>query len=191
MLLSLQIRTQPHLGCCLAAATAAASAIFMQLDVAQLDVVPKWPWHAFANVTSTYTARTHLGLAQPAMEFNGGPGKQLGQGLHSPQQKASSVRAKGRASAPFSRPSVLSPLLPTLPIVAQVDQESASFIRRALASYDMPGCVKLQKALAIALHGFQQANSRYPLPLLTQQTASIPLPVCPLIGPQVLSPLCH
>jgi hypothetical protein len=27
--LLLQIRTQPHLGCCLAAATAAASAIFM------------------------------------------------------------------------------------------------------------------------------------------------------------------
>jgi hypothetical protein len=31
LLLLLQIRTQPHLGCCLAAATAAASAIFMHL----------------------------------------------------------------------------------------------------------------------------------------------------------------
>jgi hypothetical protein len=31
MRLLLQFRTQPHLGCCLAAATAAASAIFMHL----------------------------------------------------------------------------------------------------------------------------------------------------------------
>jgi hypothetical protein len=31
LLLLLQIRTQPHLGCCLAAATAAASAIFLHL----------------------------------------------------------------------------------------------------------------------------------------------------------------
>jgi hypothetical protein len=31
LLLLLQIRTQPHLGCCLAAATAAASAICMHL----------------------------------------------------------------------------------------------------------------------------------------------------------------
>jgi hypothetical protein len=33
LLLLLQIRTQPHLGCCLAAATAAASAIFMHACV--------------------------------------------------------------------------------------------------------------------------------------------------------------
>jgi hypothetical protein len=33
LLLLLQIRTQPHLGCCLAAATAAASAVFMHLCI--------------------------------------------------------------------------------------------------------------------------------------------------------------
>jgi hypothetical protein len=43
LLLLLQIKTQPHLGCCLAAATAAASAIFM---------------HLCTNSAAPYVART-------------------------------------------------------------------------------------------------------------------------------------
>jgi hypothetical protein len=45
LLLLLQIRTQPHLGCCLAAATAAASAIFM---------------HLCTNSATPYTSRQHM-----------------------------------------------------------------------------------------------------------------------------------
>jgi hypothetical protein len=45
LLLLLQIRTQPHLGCCLAAATAAASAIFM---------------HLCTNSATPYTSRQHI-----------------------------------------------------------------------------------------------------------------------------------
>jgi hypothetical protein len=45
LLLLLQIRTQPHLGCCLAAATAAASAIFM---------------HLCTNRATPYTSRQHM-----------------------------------------------------------------------------------------------------------------------------------
>jgi hypothetical protein len=41
----LQIKTQPHIGCCLAAATAAASAIFM---------------HLCTNSTTPYTSRQHM-----------------------------------------------------------------------------------------------------------------------------------
>jgi hypothetical protein len=43
--LLLQIRTQPHLGCCLAAATAATSAIFM---------------HLCTNSATPYTSRQHV-----------------------------------------------------------------------------------------------------------------------------------
>jgi hypothetical protein len=45
LLLLLQIRTQPHLGCCLAAATAEASAIFM---------------HLCTNSATPYTSRQHV-----------------------------------------------------------------------------------------------------------------------------------
>jgi hypothetical protein len=45
LLLLLRIKTQPHLGCCLAAATAAASAIFM---------------HLCTNSTTPYTSRQHM-----------------------------------------------------------------------------------------------------------------------------------
>jgi hypothetical protein len=45
LLLLLQIRTQPHLGCCLAAATAAASAVFM---------------HLCTNSATPYTSRQHM-----------------------------------------------------------------------------------------------------------------------------------
>jgi hypothetical protein len=45
LLLLLQIRTQPHLGCCLAAATGAASAIFM---------------HLCTNSATPYTSRQHM-----------------------------------------------------------------------------------------------------------------------------------
>jgi hypothetical protein len=45
LLLLLQIRTQPHLGCCLAAATSAASAIFM---------------HLCTNNATPYTSRQHM-----------------------------------------------------------------------------------------------------------------------------------
>jgi hypothetical protein len=45
LLLLLQIRTQPHLGCCLAAATAAPSAIFM---------------HLCTNSATPYTSRQHI-----------------------------------------------------------------------------------------------------------------------------------
>jgi hypothetical protein len=53
LLLSLQIRTQPHLGCCLAAATAAASAIFMRLCT---------------NSATPYTSRQHM---RSCSEVNG------------------------------------------------------------------------------------------------------------------------
>jgi hypothetical protein len=45
LLLLLQIRTQPHLGCCLVAATAAASAIFMHLSTSS---------------ATPYTSRQHM-----------------------------------------------------------------------------------------------------------------------------------
>jgi hypothetical protein len=45
VILLLQIRTQPHLGCCLAAATAAASAIFV---------------HLCTNSATPYTSRQHM-----------------------------------------------------------------------------------------------------------------------------------
>jgi hypothetical protein len=45
LLLLLPIRTQPHLGCCLAAATAAASAIFM---------------HLCTTTATPYTSRQHM-----------------------------------------------------------------------------------------------------------------------------------
>jgi hypothetical protein len=45
LLLLLQIRTQPHLGCCLAAATAAAFAIFM---------------HLCTNSATPYTSQQHI-----------------------------------------------------------------------------------------------------------------------------------
>jgi hypothetical protein len=45
LLLLLQIRTQPHLGCCLAAATAVAAAIFM---------------HLRTNSATSYTSRQHM-----------------------------------------------------------------------------------------------------------------------------------
>jgi hypothetical protein len=74
LLLLLQIRTQPHLGCCLAAATAAASAIFVHLCTNSTGLCNHvlllclcMPCHAYAKAVyaSSFSAGLCSGLFAP------------------------------------------------------------------------------------------------------------------------------
>jgi hypothetical protein len=75
-LLLLQIRTQPHLGCCLAAATAAASAIFMHLCTNMLVQLP------LPCTSDPELALLHLNAPIPTSCNQTGPGG--GQLAHHP-----------------------------------------------------------------------------------------------------------
>jgi hypothetical protein len=66
LLLLLQIRTQPHLGCCLAAATAAASAICMHLctnSATPYTSVLRLIYKISASVTTMLKQRWHMMLS--------------------------------------------------------------------------------------------------------------------------------